>query len=181
MPSLITGENQLFEKLYLSRYLDTVGDGTGLFNANGNYAAGVTEFKIVPGAGEIFCLTRLLVTIEDTAPQFNPSNYGSIVGGLANGVNVKLKDGGGDKLDLIDGNPVQTNGEWGTYCYDVDFTNLAVGNQFLHVRWTFTRGNALLWLKNSRGDYFSVDLNDDLRGLISHYFVVQGFVYTTNA
>lgn len=177
--TLFGDKNNLTDRLIISRFLDTVGNGTGTKNAIGNYAAGTTEFKIVPAAGEIFVINRMIVQIRDSG-QFTASTYGAIAA-LANGIHIHVKDSGGIKVDLVDSLTIKTNAEWGRVCYDTQLISWGVGDSFILVRWTFGRSGTQIWLDNSRGDYLSADLNDDFTGLVSHYFMVQGFNYTTPA
>jgi hypothetical protein len=177
---IFISENNLSNRLIISRFLDTVGDGSGTKNAIGDYSGAVEEFKIVPGADEIFVINRLIAQIRDNGV-FSASTYGAIAGGLTNGVVIRLKDSGGTKLDLCDGLPIKTNAEWARVCYDTQLLTWGAGDSFISVRWTFSRSGTQVWLDNSRGDYLSVDLNDDLTTLESQYFLVQGFNYKVNA
>jgi len=176
---LTTDRNNLTDRLIFSRYLDTVGDGSGTKNANGNYSGGLQEFKIVPGNNKIFIINRMIVQIRDSG-QFTASTYGAL-GALNNGVFVRTKNGSGVKVDLTDNLAIKSNAEWGRVCYDTQLISWGVGDSFILVRWTFGRSGTQIWLDNSRGDYLSVDLNDDFTGLVAHYFLVQGFDYTTAA
>jgi len=157
--------------LPLYRYLDTVGDGSGTKNANGNYSGGATKFLIAPPATDrYFVLHRVLITIED-AQGFDAGDYGAIAGGLTNGVLVNwIKDG--TTHDLTNGIPIKTNAGWGIQCYDISFQDFGAGNNFLLVRWTFARRGQPLGL--ALGDSLEFVLEDDLTGLVAHYFQVQG-------
>lgn len=175
MSGLFTDKNNLTDRLIISRFLDTVGDGSGTKNAIGDYSAATEEFKIVPGAGEIFVINRMIVQIRDSG-QFTASTYGALAT-LNNGIHVHIKDSGGVKIDLVDNLTIKTNAEWGRVCYDTQLITWGVGDSFILVRWTFGRSGTQIWLDNSRGDYLSVDLNDNLTGLVAHTFIVQGYDY----
>lgn len=162
----------------LDRYLDTTGDGTGTKNAGGvgaDFSGGATEFLIAPAAGEVFVLGRMIVTVEDTTG-FSAGEYGNLGAALGTGVGVYVRDGSGDVQDLTDGVMITTNAEWGRMCYDVELKTWGAGNEFLVVRWTFTNaaGRPVV-LDGDNGEYFCVELADDLTGLVSHYFLVQGY------
>ena len=157
----------------LYRYLDTDGDGTGTKNAIGNYSGAVEEFFIAPPASTVFEIHRMIVSIEDSA---NPSAdvYGNLAAALTNGVSIKIKDASGDLVDLCDGVTIKANSHWSRICYDVTNLNFGSGNDIVQVRWTFAKSGKPIYLDGDKGQYLSVDVNDDLTGLVSHYFMVQG-------
>jgi len=160
------------KSVLLSRYLDTAGNGTGTKNAVGNYAGAVEEFYIEPGAGECFNLTRLIVTIED-AGGGTAQEYGNIGAALTNGIEVIVENEDGTTImDLTDGVPVKSNGDWARLCYDVNWLDKGSGNDYITVRWTFAKSGSDITLEE--GQRLTVQLNDSLVGLITHYFLVQG-------
>ena len=150
------------------RYLDTDGDGTGTKNANVDGSDPAVEFKIT--ATEAISLHRMMVKVEDGG-SLSAGTYGALAA-LSTGVTVKFTDAGGDITDLTDGLPIKTNAAWGQLCYDVVFHTFGAGNNFLLVRWTFSKSGKPLILET--GDKLSVFVNDDLTGLVSHHFQVQG-------
>ena len=156
----------------LFRYLDTVGDGSGTKDAVGNYAGAVEEFKIVPAAGEVMRIHRLIVSAIDTTGM-DADKYGNGIT-LTNGIFVKTKNASGTILDLTDGEPILTNGAWAHLCYDADVKTWGSGNDHLVVRWTFSKSGAPIRLVGDDGEYLSVDLNDSFAGLLGHFFMVQG-------
>ena len=163
------------QQVPISRFLDTNGDGTGTKNAVGNYAS-PTEFYIQPAAGTIYRIARMIVTIEDTTG-FTATEYGNTGGALANGVTVQTKNDSGAITDWTDQQPVTVNSEWGKMCYDVDLKSWGAGNEILVARWTFERSGQQIRLDgdDANNERFVVSLNDDLTGLIQHYFLVQGY------
>jgi hypothetical protein len=48
------------------------------------------------------------------------------------------------------------------------------GDEMLQVRWTFAKSGAQLRLNGNNNERLEVVLDDDLDGLIEHYFMVQG-------
>jgi len=158
--------------------LDTTGDGTGTTNANGDYSGGglgLTEFKIAPSAGQVFSIARMVVSLEDTKT-LAANLYGKDIT-LANGIEVQVRNAAGALYDLTSGDPVITNADWGHFCYDVQVLNFGTNpsTEHLVVRWTFAKSGQSLILDGNAGEYLAVLLNDDLTGLISHMFEVQGF------
>ena len=154
------------------RYLDTNFDGTGTKNAIGNYSGAVEAFGITPPSGEVYKITRMIVSVRD-GNGFSAADYGNITNGLTNGISVYQVKGSLILNDLTDGVPIQTNAGWGTVCYDVDVKTWGVGEESLLVRWTFAKSGRPLTL--GFGESLEVRLNDDLSDLSSHTFMVQGY------
>ena len=156
-----------------SRYLDTAGDGSGTKNANGDYSSAEEIFYIAPESGETFEVARMIVSVYDTSVM-QTQEYGNLAAALGNGVTVRLSNADGVVADLTDGIPITTNAEWGALCYDVSLKSWGSGNELLVVRWTFEKAGKPIRLDGNLGEKFEIVLNDDLRGLLSHYFIVQG-------
>lgn len=151
------------------RHLDTVGDGTGSIDGNGNYS--VTPRKLKLTAASELDLHRMMVEIRDTGA-FSAEKYGALAE-LTNGVKVEAIDADDNVLiDLLDGTPIKSNAEWGANCYDVDLKTWGAGDEFVLVRWTFAKAGAPLTLH--AGESLQVTLQDDLSGLVEHHFLVQG-------
>lgn len=164
------------------QFADVDGDGTGAFNATGDYSdggLGLTEFGIQPGPGEIFDIARMIITIEDTG-SFDSGSYGNNVT-LTNGIAIEKRVGtinGASVLDqsLTGAQPIITNVGWGAYCFDVEVHTFGQGNEFLLARWTFLKAGVFLRLVGDDDEYFAVRLHDDFSGLVDHGFNLQGFI-----
>jgi hypothetical protein len=153
------------------RVLDTVGDGTGVTNAIGDYSSTETSFRITD-PDKHFYITRMLVQIEDSG-SFATSGYGALAG-LTNGIHVHVSDANEVvDNDLTDQLPIKSNNDWARVCYDLKLENWASGNSAVHARWTFT--NAGHPIRVEKNHHFEVVLNDNFTGLVSHYFFAQGF------
>ena len=155
------------------RLLDTNYDGTGTKNAVGDYASTETHFGITD-PNHHFHINRMLVQIEDSGA-FTTDGYGAIAGGtITNGIVVKLVDANEETVvDFTDGVSIKSNNDWARVCYDVKLENWASGNGAVHVRWTFK--NAGYPILVAKGHHFEVSLNDNFTGLVSQYFMVEGF------
>jgi hypothetical protein len=163
---------------YISRFLDTNGNGTGTKIANGDYSpagSGQTIFFCQPASGEIFRITRMIVNIEDNAV-LQAGGYGAQVSPLASGITVRTANGAIPTQDLTDGLPITSNAAWGRFCFDVLLTDFGAGNNFVSVRWTFAKGGTLIRLDGDQDDRLEVVLNDDLDFLVNHTFMIQGYV-----
>lgn len=155
----------------ISRFLDTAGDGSGTKNANGDYSSAADDFYFT--ANKACEIHRIIIEIEDTKGM-EPEEYGNLGAALTNGYDLWVKNTAGTKIkDFTDGVPIKTNAGIGRLCYDVDlksWTNTT--NETVLARFTFARLGSPLELK--QGESIGVTLNDNLTGLIAHYFLVQG-------
>ena len=160
---------------YLCRHLREIG---GSADANLDYSGGglgLTKFYLAPAPGEVYRIARMLVFVEDT--KIIAAQYGNISGGLAVGVKLTVEDSIGTVLnDFMDGGAVNNSAEWAEYCYDAELKAWGTGNEFLTVRWTFTKGGVYIRLVGDDDERLVITLNDDLTGLDSHEFIVQGYI-----
>ena len=170
------GDPQYTHPRVWSKHLDTVGDGTGLHNAVGNYAdagLGAEEFMIT-SANDGVEVNRLLITVE-AASGFKAEIYGS-GSALTNGIDLEWRNAQGGVIEIFtDKHSVKTNSHWAMYCFDVDVKSWRTsgsGNELLTARWTFTRMGHSLHL--DAGESLVMKLNDDFSVLVLHHFVVQG-------
>jgi hypothetical protein len=160
----------------VSRFADTVGDGTGSKNANGNYATTAETFYLEAGANEVVNIARMLVTVEDSTGM-DATKYGNNIT-LTNGISVHCEGPDAVKMfDLTDPDvPIKTNAEWGMYCHDASLKTWGSGNDLLLVRWTFERSGTPVQLHP--GDKLIITLNDNFTGLVAHRFLLQGMIYS---
>jgi hypothetical protein len=157
-------------------------DGLGVTtNAIGDYSLGA-NFDLAPAAGEIFMVGRFLVQIGDTGP-LSADEYGNH-GVLTNGVLVqKVLDTGAYN---IFSSAVKKNADWDKFSYDTEPDTFGAGENFLHVRHSFTKygstsidaSNGGILLVGDRGERFRMALSDDFTGVTSHYFVAEYQVLT---
>jgi len=157
---------------YICRHLREIG---GSADANLDYSGGglgLTKFYIAPAPGEVYRIARMLVFVEDT--KIIAAQYGN-AGALAVGVKLAVEDSIGTVLnDLMDNGTVNNSAEWAEYCYDAEVKAWGAGNEFLTVRWTFTKGGVYIRLVGDDDERLVITLNDDLTGLDSHEFIVEG-------
>lgn len=157
------------------RYLSTDGATTGTKNAVGDYSGvgvGPTDFYIT--AENPMFVHRMILQIEDTKGM-TPTEYGNTGSPLANGWEIKVKDADDVVLiDITDGVPIKDNAGVGRLGFNVElhsWTSNAVNGVFL-ARFTFSRAGSTIDLRT--GDKLVITLSDDMTGLVSHYFNVQG-------
>lgn len=161
----------------LFRYMDATGDGSGNTNFNLNYSdvgLGAEQALLIPGPLEIFTIARLLISVEDTSGM-TANEYGNTGGVLTNGITIKTYDSSDVvTTDITAGVPIKTNAQWGALCYDVARKTWGEGNELLVVRFTLAKSGAPTILDGRKGEYMAINFNDDLTGLISHRYMVQG-------
>lgn len=155
---------------YLCRHLRNAA-GSGQTAIDGSVTP--VEFFIRPPGDEIWRIARMVVFIEDS--KINADDYGAIVGGLTNGVELYVADDNGIINHLMDNGAVNSSAEWAEYCYDADAKFWGVGNEFLTVRWTFTKAGVPIRLDGSKRQRLAILIQDDLTGLIGQEFIVQGY------
>jgi hypothetical protein len=151
------------------QHLDTNGDGTGTLNANVNGTTPV-EFYIEAADNDVLELHRIIIHIADNG-SIQPHTYGALAA-LTNGVKVTVVDADDNVLQggVI---TVKANAEWGRVCFDVEIQDRGAGSDgYVNVRWTFAKAGVPLRLRD--GEKFVVTIQDDLTGLLEHYFMVQG-------
>ena len=141
-------------------------------NSSGTWSVTVQPDYLGYRATGNLVLSRMLVHLEDTTG-FQSVDYGNM-SALTNGVVVEIVDADDTVIDtLTDRLPVKNNANWGAHCYDVRVDSWGSGNEMLAVRWTFASSGTPILLK--RGEAIRVFLNDDMSGLISHLFTIQGY------
>lgn len=156
----------------LSRYLDTVGDGTGTKQATGDYSVTPQDFKIVGERYIMKRIHRLIVAIEDTNGS-TVQEYGNLGAALTNGITLTYTRNG-DSIDLTDGLPIKSNGDWGRLCYDVAHQDWGAGNEVILVRFSFDKFYDRGLILDTPNCSLVANCNDNLTGLVSHLFMVQG-------
>ncbi len=163
-----------FQRRVDSMYADTVGDGSGTFEAVGNYAGASVDFKFSPPAGSIFRVARLIVFVED-AGAMDSGFYGNGLV-LANGIKFYIERNSSKEFPTTTNQaPVKTNGDLAALCHDLEYRAWGAGNTFLTARWTYTKFGQYIRLIGDSGDSIGVILNDDFTGLVKHRFCIQGY------
>ncbi len=162
------------QNMPLFRLLDDVGDGSGVKNAVGDYSTTAKKFIIKPAVNQKFFLARMMIHITDGGA-LDSGSYGNGIT-LTNGIEIKVTDSQGYKIDITEGIPILKNPDWARLCYDMNRSNYGTGDETLNARFTFLKSGVYLVLDGNKGEQFEVDLNDDFSGLVEHYFQVQGFI-----
>lgn len=162
------------------RFLDTDGDGGGIKNAIGNYSGeGEEIFYLQPAGSEIMRVARIVMCIGDTK-DMKAEEYGNLGSALSNGIQLRVQDDSGTIIDITDGEPIETNAGFGSHMFDVDVKTWGASptDELLVARFTFAKSGSPLRLEGSKNERLEIVLNDNLEGLLSHFFMAQG-VYET--
>jgi len=154
------------------RYLDTDGDGTGTKDSAVDHSSSQGKYFITPQSEtEILEIHRGIVHVADGSI-FSAEKYGGIAA-LTNGIRIVILDADDDIIcDLTDGLPIKSNGEWGRVCFDAVPSNYGQGDEYLNVRWTFSKSGSPITL--AYGEKLAMLIDDDLSDLLSHTIQVQG-------
>ena len=161
----------------LFQFLSTNGDGTGVTNINGDYSGGnTTNFAITASPGRVYQIERMVVTITDSTSNFQRASYGAIGGGLSTGLYFGVWDSLGNQIKAITTQTIKSNSDWANYCYDTSVNVWSGGEESLHARWTFSKSGSPIFLDGDAGEYLGLIVEDDLTGLDTHYFQVQGIM-----
>ena len=157
---------------HIYRYLSDDGTSTGTKEVLGNYSGAVQRFYYTATGPDN--INRMLVSIVDTNGMLE-DEYGNLGVALTNGISVCVwnSDFSSVILDLTDGEPIKTNGNWIQVCYDATLTDLGPGNDYFGARWTFGNSGQIITL--DKGQHLGIEVNDDLTGLIQHRFMLQGY------
>jgi hypothetical protein len=147
--------------VFASRFMDSVGDGTGTINMGVNGATTPVEFKCTVPSDTIYLIERMIVVVQDVGG-LDAGFYGNNIT-VANGVTLKIVRTDLSEEVLTYGRPVKTNSCWAAYCHDVHAIDFGLGDNLLSVRWTFSKDGAPL--KLNAGDSLVMTINDDLTGL----------------
>lgn len=164
-------------------YMREAGATTGSANQNKNGSVTPVELTWKPSdSGYKYAEAyRLIVYIEDNAAM-RVQDFGAISGGLTNGVDIEVVQGG-VTFDALDDASIRTNGEWAAFCYDASFLDHGAGNNVFKARWTAAPSVGVI---NGRGqmggsmpfclqedDQIIVRINDDLTSLVDFRIMVQ--------
>ena len=116
----------------------------------------------------------MIVTISDAGAP-DSGKYGNNIDLSAGvGIYVRKYDSSGLVTDYTAGIPIKTNADWGRYCHDVKPIEWGLGDDYVSVRWTFSKAGNPIYLDGDSSEELRVELNDDLSALVEHYFHVQG-------
>lgn len=156
----------------ISRYLDTVGDESGDDDMIGDYSLGglgPVFFKYTSPEGEVSYLEHMIVHIRD-AGVMNVGDYGSIAGGLTNGMLFQVRTPG-DVVVSTERLVARSNGDWSQFAHEMTPLTEGSGDNVVNVRWTFVGSPVVI----NPGWSIGLLAQDDLSGLVKHTAYVSGY------
>ena len=154
-----------------AQFATEAGDGTGSPAAIGDYSGGETDFLVTCPENVLIKMNRVIVQYEDQG-NFAGAVYGAGAA-LTNGISVlHLNDAGDIVRDWTSLQRIVANANWTRYCFDRDYLEFGVGNNYFGCRWTFGRSGAPITLRT--GQSIAVRLRDDMSFLVDQTFNFQG-------
>lgn len=157
-----------------STFLTDTGLATGDKEVTGDYSSTKGYFYLMPPEDKVYVIERMLIIIRD-ATQTGADKYGGIAE-LANGMRLEVRKGDEVEYDMLAGDMVKSNAVWARHCFDVNEIAWGNGDTFVAARWTFAKAGRPLVLRGQLAERLTVIANDNLTGLLSHTFLVQGFL-----
>lgn len=157
---------------------------TSLFNErllyNSDYNAAL-DFSVTSGEFEYNALndytfvTRLSIYIETGVGTEHPADrYGTIVGGLTNGITINYGTLGAISLNL---EAIQTLGDWLSLADNYTFLSNTTSNVASKLTIDFAKITTN-GIQLNTSDTFKITLNDDFSTLNQHFFTIQGYILT---
>lgn len=160
--------------MFFGRFLDTVGDATGLINANVDGSGTPIDFKVQAGPAQLILLHKLIVSVRDDA-QFVAQGYGGLPY-LDMGVQILWKqDASAVEVDRTIQREIHCNGCWALYADDYQ-VRIAKANDEIHSSVHVFNTPLII----GPGGYYAVRINDNLSRLTQHYFRVHGVLIELN-
>lgn len=150
-------------------------------NHNLDYSGANAEWlRLGPNnPGDVLVIHRMIVTYSDVGTM-DANKYGNNIT-VPNGIQLRMSRDPGQSVlyNLTDGfAPVKTNGDWMIYCFDQNHQPYGVGDEYISMRWTFSKTGKPVWLHYSEGHMLELNLRDDFSGLTSHRFLFQGYYHS---
>lgn len=160
-------------RLPVYQFADTTGDGTGTTDMSVDGSATPVTYSTKPGAGEIFRVARIIVSVRDSG-SFDSGGWGNNGGNpLANGLVANVKwDGVVVPLTVT---PITSHIDLAALSYDVSYNSWGSGDEFIVFRFTFTKAGQYIRLDGDLGDEIQFIVNDDLTYLTQQRISVQGY------
>lgn len=152
---------------WASRFLDTVGDGSGSIEADIDGETVPTVFKYSVPEGKILLVDRLVVWIRDFGA-FDAEKYGNgltlsagIIGGsVDNKTNVFTP-----RTTQL---PVKSNSDWPAYAFDFTYIPIGTGDNVAVAQYVYENDGAPLVFYGGTG--YGIKIADNLSGLTGHRF-----------
>ena len=156
------------DPIHLVQYLSTVGDGSGIVNANGNYTT-PEIFFIQPAADEVMSIEKLIVHLTNGGA-LAIGSYGAL-SALPNGIDIVVTNEGSVSRSIVP-EVIKTNGDLLHLGPDSSLYNFTASIDAIIATLDF--GEKPVILDGSQGHKIEVLLSDNLTGLTDHHFIAHG-------
>ena len=153
--------------------------GESILDATGDYSSVNETIFCGPPAGDEWLAYRVIVSIEGSSGNFQPSKYGDL-SALSNGVIIRFSEdptgsSRSTSLDLTDGEPIHSLAEWAALSHEVTNHGISVsGDDEVTIDFDFGHFGGPVRLIGDNGDRLEVFLQDNFTGLVEHRFSLQG-------
>lgn len=128
-------------------------------------------FNVVASTGKKFFIHEIVIIMEDQ--NINYQKFGGIAGGLTNGLDVEVKEGGEAARDVTAFGAVKNNAQFGLAGSGLQLT--ASSTDLLVVDFNIAGRGTTFELVDSNSDFFRVTVNDDLTAIDNFKVVAQGY------
>lgn len=160
-------------KVPFYQLMDEVGDGSGNANMSVDGSATPVIFKVVPAAGQVIKLARIITSVRD-AGSFDSGGWGNN-GGVQLPVGLDLRWKRNGAIYDLTKEKVKSVYDLASYSHDLTHFNFGQGDEFITNRFTFTKAGQYLTLDGDAGDELQVIVNDDLTYLVDQRVSAQGY------
>lgn len=162
----VTGRENIRPGTFLGELAVDSGSSDDL-NVDGSVTPVV--FNVVANTGKRFFIHRLILVMEDQ--NINFQKFGGIAGGITNGLDIEVKEGGQPIRSL--GGPIKLNAQFAFAGSGIAIT--ASATDLMQVTFDVAARGTTLELVDSDSDFFRITVNDDLTPIDVFKVVAQGF------
>ncbi len=140
------------------------------FEAIGDYSGAPQKFFFKAVPNRKFAVSRITVEVSDNGT-LGRSNYGSISGGLTNGIQFYTFI---DGVETIISNPplIKANGDYLSASNVFEIVNFDGGTDSVFYALDFSQFADPVVLNGDNADEFGIILNDDFTTLVAHKFTL---------
>jgi len=149
---------------FASRFMDTVGDGTGSIDANVNGSVTPVHFFIKPEPGHMLLMYRAMIHLTDTG-SLDSGGFGNgaaLTNGLEYGLwNIAAGDFSGPRVTSQ--KPIVKNMDLAAFAFDLTVHTWGLGDEGLTARYTFDEDGEVIVIPD--GYAFALRVQDNLTTL----------------
>ena len=151
------------------------GEDTGDIQALQDYATTPERFSFGPTAGEIWVCERMIFNLTDSGGM-SPTEYAALGTFLNPGYDVRVVNGDGDVLSVLNGSkPITVNADINSVCFDFNNMGLNIAGPDTFVsRWTWSKAGSPVRLIGDNGEKIVIDFVNSFVGMNYHTFFVDG-------